>query len=339
MDRLLPRFSKRKKILKRSRLNWLIRLILGIVLLAILLIWQDNAKKLVGVFGNIRWAYVPPLLGLSVLLVGVSSLKWRLFLRDRGYSVSVLRLMGLYTVGILFNNFFPSMVGGDLARGFFLGQQIDSQTRSLASVFLERFTGVIALLSMAIISLFFNLQLLREPAIGISILLIGGGTIFLIFYYYSPMIRAAIFKMLGVHRSTRKIAEYLEQFREEIRYFRQKPRLYAAAMGYSYLFHFFAILNVYVSALTIGIEPDFMEIVVVVPLILLISSVPVTLNGIGVWEWAFSIYLLPAGVPVDQGLAISLILRAKSLLLSLIGGMIILLDRSASPTLLENLSE
>jgi glucose uptake protein GlcU len=80
--------------------------------------------------------------------------------------------------------------------------------------------------------------------------------------------------------------------------------------------------------LVLNIPFSFLSAIVLTPIILMVSSVPLTVNGLGVWEWAFSFYMAQAGAPLDQGLAVALALRAKSLLVSLIGGILFLAERS-----------
>ena len=64
-----------------------------------------------------------------------------MILRERGVGLPFSRLFVLYLIGKFFNNFMPSMVGGDITRILLLGRQIGSQSRSAASVILERFTN------------------------------------------------------------------------------------------------------------------------------------------------------------------------------------------------------
>ena len=85
----------------------------------------------------------------------------------------------------------------------------------------------------------------------------------------------------------------------------------------------------------LAVPLDFYDAVVLTPIVLLVSSVPLSVNGLGVWEWAFGVYLAQAGIPMDQGLAVALLLRAKNLLLSLVGGVLFLFERTAVPAPVE----
>jgi glucose uptake protein GlcU len=52
--------------------------------------------------------------------------------------------------------------------------------------------------------------------------------------------------------------------------------------------------------------------------------IPVSPNNIGWWEWCFSVLLLDAGATAAEGLAVALTLRAATMSVSLLGGLLFL---------------
>ncbi len=311
----------------RRRISFVLRLVLGVALLLALLLWRDNGRLLVRVFAEIQWIYVIGLLANTVLTIGVSSMKWRLFVLRPGVSISVWRLMGLYTVGVFFNNFFPSMVGGDLARSYALGRIIGSHARSFVSVLLERLTGIIALATLALLFASVNRALLAEPIIGVSIGLVAIGCAVFLMLLRWPGLISRLFTPLTPYLPVGEVAAKVNVAREEILHFKDDRGRLAKAMAYSYTFHVLTSVNVYLACLAIGLRVSFLDIAVITPIILLITSLPVSLNNLGWWEWAFSIFLVHAGAAQPEGLAVALILRAKAVLTSLIGGVLLVLER------------
>ncbi|MBM3286371.1 MAG: flippase-like domain-containing protein [Candidatus Eisenbacteria bacterium] len=299
---------------------------LGGVLLALLLARENTLPHTISVLGRFDWNLLPPLAGVTILLLGLSCLKWQLVLRARGARVGLLRLMGLYTIGNFFSNFLPTMVGGDLVRGYVLGRQIDSQSRSIASVFLERFTGFLALILLCAGALILRPELLRRPIVLWTSILMIAGCLCLAAAIRWP--RAVASPLSALSRGTwgAKILHSLGLIHAEVDTFRKQPRAVAGAMAYSFLFHLFAGVNTFLAARAIGLEVGLVETMVLTPLILLVSAVPLTPNGLGIWEWAFSVYLGTAGALPAQGLAVALILRAESLASSIIGGLLFLAE-------------
>lgn len=314
---------------RTRRLFFVAKLVLGVSLLAALLYVNDNGRKVLEVFDQARPIYLIPFFAITYPLLGASCMKWGLFLRERGVVVGFHRLFRLYLVGSFFNNFLPSMVGGDLVRAYVLGKQIESHTHSLASVFLERFTGMIALVSLATLSFSFNAGMRQEPVVVVSILAMGGACLLLVWAVWKPEWALWLLRPVEKNRHVARVLPTLMQFHDHVSYFKDKPVLVGKAMLYSFSFHFLAAVNVYVACRVLAVPLDLYDAVVLTPIVLLVASLPLTVNGLGLWEWAFSVYLAQAGLPMDQGLAVALLLRAKNILLSLVGGVLFLIERGA----------
>ncbi len=316
----------------RQRTFFLGKLALGVTLLAALLAFNENGRKVLEIFVRAQPIYLIPFFAITYPLLGASCMKWGLFLRERGIAIGFHRLFRLYLVGSFFNNFLPSMVGGDLVRAYVLGKQIDSHTQSLASVFLERFTGMIALVSLATLSFLFNQELRQEPVVAASIGVMGSACLVLVAAVWNPGWALGLLRPLEKkNRHVARLLPKLLQFHDHVSYFKDKPILVGKAMLYSFTFHFLAAVNVYVACRVLGVPLHLYDAVVLTPIVLLVSSVPVSVNGLGIWEWAFSVYLAQAGLPMDQGLAVALLLRAKNLVFSLLGGVLFLFERTPTP--------
>jgi uncharacterized membrane protein YbhN (UPF0104 family) len=117
-----------------------------------------------------------------------------------------------------------------------------------------------------------------------------------------------------------------------VTYFRDQHRLLLLSLLYSFAFHLLAGLNVYVACLSIGLAPPLLDILVITPVILLLVMIPVSPNNLGWWEWCFSVLLMDAGATAAEGLAVALTLRAVTMLVSLVGGLLFLQQRFGHAT-------
>jgi uncharacterized protein (TIRG00374 family) len=313
----------------RKSHKWVIisKTLLGIFLLSALLFWNDNASELLGVISQFNLEYILALFAISLGLNAVSSIKWSLFLRDHGTDISQLRLLSLYLIGKFFNNFLPSMIGGDLARAYILGRQINSHTISAASVFLERVTGMIGLALLAGTFSIINYPILSNPIISISVATAIISCIAGVLLYYWPPFKPFFIKILSYVPFLKRFTHKIERLITAIEHFKTHYRLLILSLIYSVGFHILASINVYVACLSIGFEPDFIDILVITPVILMLTMIPVTPNNIGWWEWSFSVLLINAGASSAEGLAVALTLRAITLAVSLIGGILFLCQR------------
>jgi uncharacterized membrane protein YbhN (UPF0104 family) len=94
-------------------------------------------------------------------------------------------------------------------------------------------------------------------------------------------------------------------------------------MALSFLFHLLTVVNTYAAGWAIGWEsPNFGGLFVVVPLILLVSMIPITPSGLGLTEGAFVFFLQRVGATEVEGLGVALVLRAKVVIIAAVGGLL-----------------
>ena len=92
----------------------------------------------------------------------------------------------------------------------------------------------------------------------------------------------------------------------------------------SVIFQLLAVVNVWLSALAFGDELNFISVLVAVPVILFIMNIPFSIGGIGLMEFAYVFTLPLFGASTSLALSTVLLIRAKSILDSLFGGILYL---------------
>lgn len=255
------------------------------------------------------------LLAVSGALILVSVLKWRAFLRLFAPVPSVWRLSELYLVGYFVNLFLPSRIGGDLVRSLSLARP-GGRTETLVCTFLERLTGLLAMLLIACGGLLITHQSLLITGVVVSLAGAGWG--------------GALALWVGIPARWfpwSRIASLVERMERALAAVRGDVPLLVQSMGLSLLFHGLTVVNTQVAAWAIGAPPiAFGDLFVVLPLILLLGSIPLTPQGLGVQEGMWVFFLGQIGVSPADSLAISLVLRAKSYLLGMVGCGIVVRD-------------
>ncbi|MCA1851841.1 MAG: flippase-like domain-containing protein, partial [Beggiatoa sp.] len=86
-----------------QRLFFLGKLALGVSLIVALLVWNENGRKVLEVLAKTQPFYLIPFFCITYPLLGASSMKWALFLKEHGVVIGFHRLFGLYMVGYFFN--------------------------------------------------------------------------------------------------------------------------------------------------------------------------------------------------------------------------------------------
>ena len=111
---------------------------------------------------TVRLEYVAAGVLLYVAGQALSTWKWRLLLAPVGLgAVRYPRLLAFYFIGMFFNLFLPTIVGGDAVKAVLLARETGAPARATTSVFMERNLGLFALLSIALVASW------RAPAVDI----------------------------------------------------------------------------------------------------------------------------------------------------------------------------
>lgn len=135
-----PRRSHLQVLLGNKQLKFGLRLTCTVVLLAILLrsvSWPLLLVKLHQADTGLL------LVGVIVGLFGVivSAYQWQSLLNAENIHIDLRRLVNLYLVGIAFNHFLPTGMGGDVVKAYYVGKEGDNHSGSASAVIMSRVTG------------------------------------------------------------------------------------------------------------------------------------------------------------------------------------------------------
>ena len=103
-------------------------------------------------WANLREANVSYIVAgiLFYLLVQtLSAYRWYLLIKPQGIGVSFPKILAYYFLGMYFNFFLPSAIGGDVFKVYYLHKETGRLSASTASVFFDRDIGMGGLLLVA----------------------------------------------------------------------------------------------------------------------------------------------------------------------------------------------
>jgi len=257
---------------------------------------------------------------LTPVLIYLSAWKWQVILRAQGITVTLARAFWLYVVGYFFNTILPTNVGGDVVRAFALGKSTGKNAEAFSSVFLERFTGLTALLLTAILAFFLAIRHLWDFWLGIAMLVSVVGYALLLIMIFNPAILLWGERKIQIGL-VRSLLGKLKKFQQATLAIRQQKSVLIFAMANSFLFYIAAAVNVYVSALAFNADSTLLDAFIIPPIVLVITMIPISIGGIGLSEGAYLFTFTRLGLPGAVGLSVALLMRAKALLAGLAGGM------------------
>lgn len=285
------------------------------------LIWRSDIGEL---WKTLKQAEVGFLLGaLGAIFTGlfVSAFRWKAYLDALELPLSYATLFRLYFVGTFFNAFLPTGIGGDAYKAVRLGRGKESLAPAFASVFLDRFAGVVGMAAIGLVSSTYMIasgdlrQRVPLIALGASIAIMGAATLLLL-GGERLLGRGRLVKHEGIGGRVRRAIR-------QVHAAGRHPE--AAARGYLFGVLFQGLVLTYhvMIAKALGIDgvpiPAFASIVVISSLA---TMIPLSINGLGFREGAYIWALGRYGVPHDTALAFALLVLAALLLSSIVGGVI-----------------
>lgn len=276
-----------------------------------------------GAFGDLftrvpLWFYV---ISLAVILSGqlAYAWRWRVILVSSGVPASFSAVVQQYFVAIAVNNFFPSTVGGDVAKVVRLGR--DHGYRQVgASVLLDRLLGLglLALCAAATLWLLPVSSVIAAGARG-AVTAVAGMAI-VVLGMAAVGTGGLPDRVAWMGRRAVGLAAHLQDVRSDMATPLRSPMVVvqAAAVVVGYVL---AVTWLYVEFLVIqtGVRPSFAMVGGAVMAIAVLSNIPISVNGLGLREQLHVALLGPIGVVPEVAGAISLLLFGHLIIASLIG--------------------
>jgi len=244
-------------------------------------------------------------------------------LASKGYKVPFLKMLHIIVVSNFIGFVFPSTAGADVVRVLGLSKYISSASEAFSSMVIFRVSGYVLMFSIALISAtFFAERLPDTPVIkSISVaLVVGFSALFLAFLFSGTAMRliAVGLKKIGKEKLYSKVETLYKAFSF---YLGHKGAMTVAFAGALFM-QLERILYVYVVSLALGLEVDPATLCLFVPIIMVLTLIPVSISGIGVREGGFVFLFGYAGLYAAQAMSLSICGFALSLVYVLLGGLV-----------------
>lgn len=282
-------------------------------------------------FGEVMQSARLGILALAYMVLWAGHLicviRWRMLLRPLMPVHSLKSLLGIYCIGLFFNLTFPTVVGGDVVKIFYVGKRSNSYSQSFAATFLDRDAGMLAMMIIACAGILFHP--VTVPGIAVEIIVWAASAAFVLgnICLFTPKFRRTTTRLLRRLRMV-KIADKLDRVSGVLHIIGSRKSLLAVSLLISFINQFLAISVVWITALALHLDTPFSYFMIFVPVITLISMIPVSLNGMGLREYAFLSLFSAAGVPAESCIALGLLSSILIILSSLPGGIIYIFFRN-----------
>ncbi|HZI89808.1 MAG TPA: lysylphosphatidylglycerol synthase transmembrane domain-containing protein [Candidatus Polarisedimenticolia bacterium] len=265
------------------------------------------------------------MLGVAAALFFVSGLigswLWARLLRAQGVVIPYPKAASYYFVGLFFNNFLPSNVGGDIARISDARKHAEHVSPVFSATLMERLIGVVAIGLLAVIAALAAHRTIHAPVIlmtTVAVFLLAAALFFAVFHRGVLDLLVRPFGALGARRVERALGRLLD----DVHGFRGEKGALAAAFAASMLVQVSRIYVHYLVGLALGVRLSLGYYFLFVPILAALISLPISLNGIGVREGAAVVLFQMVGLTREQSFSIPFLTYVISVLISLVGGLI-----------------
>lgn len=241
----------------------------------------------------------------TVLIIGIiiyllsqvlNAYKWKLIANNAGFSNKLKEYIDYYFVGLFFNLFLPTTVGGDISKAYYLSKH-DLQRRkapAIYSVLAERYSGVVIIVWAGTIVLFTPIG---NPIPAVFKILMSMLTILI--FIVTPAFPAFWMQFF-------KRKKWVRTMLRDIRAYWSNPRLVVKAIYWSTMYHMLVLAIHMVIGSAMGITVPIGYYIMAYSMAAMAGFLPVAFNGIGPREWAYIYFLSFAGVKESDALIFSI---------------------------------
>ncbi|MGA1538970.1 MAG: lysylphosphatidylglycerol synthase transmembrane domain-containing protein [Chthoniobacterales bacterium] len=276
---------------------------------------------------NWLWLGVVVFFGCTIL----ATVRWKILLQVQGIEMGWVRTWQLFMIGMFFNLFMLGSTGGDVVKMFLTMREArDNKAAALLSVFMDRVIGMMALILISLGFLYFRYDKLSDSAASATLLttllwLLAGAVVVIVgmfvgsafgWVHYLPQWTPLRGRIVEVSAACHV---YAKGWRQTIWAFLVSFPLFAM-----FFITFYCAARAYTDVLGL------VDVFSVLPIVAVITAIPISVSGIGLRESLFVSLLAPFGV----GAAVATLISVSGFLIntvgSLAGGLVFLFYRSST---------
>lgn len=240
-----------------------------------------------------------------------SSYKWQRLSAHKDIKLSFWEFFRSYYAATFINNFMPSFVGGDSFKVYKIGAVNKNYKEAASSVIMDRLTGLWGAMILAVLFAALNFGNIVKNDILLYIneaILVGLIVWFLLL---------EIFRNRDIKTPFKKVNKLFNMIVNEVNRYNGKSNELWRAVLLSFAFNFVGLAGAnYILFWSMGIQIGILNYLSVIFLISIISSVPVTINNIGIKEWAYITFFGFFGANPAAVLSVAILSRIIQMLLS-----------------------
>jgi uncharacterized membrane protein YbhN (UPF0104 family) len=269
-----------------------------------------------------RWLLAA--VGLFIVSNLFGSYQWGRLLRVVDIHIPYWKVCAYYHVGLFFNNFLPANIGGDIARVSDASRYGPTKTAALSAVLMDRMVGTVALAGLALVTTLpaldrFHLTLVYAALVGFFTL-----SVVMVWAVFHPAVLPALERLLA-RVGMGGLGPHLDDLAARLHGYRGQRGLFVRLLAVGMLTQVSRVIVHALVARALGIDVPLIYFFLFVPLLAVIVSLPISLNGIGVREGAGIVLFGLVGVDRAHAFSLQFTTYLVAVSVSLLGGLVFLI--------------
>lgn len=309
----------------------IITIILKLAISGGLLYWllsSMDIERLIVVVSSADPKFVILTLVILVIVQLLAIYRWGLVLK-RDMDISYKLVGSISFVGLFFNNFLPTIVGGDAVKAYYLYRHSGPETGGngvitlptvLASILMDRFSGFTALMFIALVALIPGYSLIAGT--GVEAASFGIILFYFIFslFMWVEFLHGWLMSLL-LKIGFYNINEKIEKFYKSLMSYKEDRKLIAKVCFISLFIQAGVILSFAAMGRGLGINISIWYYFLFIPVTTVVVMVPLSLSGIGIREGIMVLLFSFGGAESESVIVMSLMWFAGLALISTVGGL------------------
>lgn len=291
------------------------------LLLLAYIIWLVDLKEVLRIFKSANVGIFIIVFLLSFFDQWLGAYGWHTLLKAKGVSVSLKDLSLLFFESVFFGFLLPSSMGPDAIRAYNLSKKTSNPTGAISSILVLRAATLLSLYTVAFLSLILYYDKISDKRF---INVVAGSLLFIgivgLIVFLKP-IRSIISNILTFIKAEGLRGHVEKLYSSFIDYSKCRRAL---TISFSLMF-FSQVLRAVLSfilGISMGINISIVSYLLYLPLVSIITKIPISFGGLGLGEGSLIYFFLKAGITYNEAFAITILLSLINIGVAVSGGIL-----------------
>lgn len=270
---------------------------------------KGNLEEILRIFSLVNIPLLLTVLSLGLLSVIISAYRWKVLIAPFSSGVPLFFLTGLHFRATFLSSILPGSISGDLYKIYRMHKMEGNSLELDLSVIVDRFIGLATLITVTFVVFCFSHDSISNDRVYKALVLIYAMFFSALILYlllkrlFSTNMRNMLPPLLARALNNR----YMQRLLTVLSSYRDNASSLLAAAMISVFYLLTTVLIRYLSLKSLHIDVNFIFLLFAVPLIFMFSSLPITIQGIGIREGVSIYFFSLAGLSASQVFAFVII--------------------------------